>query len=126
MNLLLQLSWLAAGAILGLVIGVPLGLSRSQARNQRTRLVMADSQQRRLLDKLREQNQELMNQIEASAERQARAMDALRQSHASEKAALESQVSEQHDKMRKMAAAFSDGHVISGTSFGPTQFDESA
>lgn len=123
MDLLLGLSWLAAGLVLGLLIGVPLGLSSSRARTERARLAMAESQQRRLLDKLREQNRELMAQIEHGAERQAHALEALRQSHAGEKAALQAQVTDLHEKLHKVAEVFSDGHLISRTAFGPTEFD---
>lgn len=125
MEVTLALAWLLAGAVLGGVLVHLLGPGRRQRDQQQARWAAAETQQRRTLERLREQNMELQAQLEALTQRQARAAEALKQAHQAELSAVEDELKLVRQKLAIMMDVSAQGHVISGTSFEPTQFDES-
>ena len=124
MDPLIGSAWLVAGAVIGAVAMLLLGPARARRESQRARVALADSQQRRALEKLREDNRELEARLDAQETRHTRSMDALKRSHAGEIADLEEDLRQERAKLRALVDATSQGHVISGTSFEPTRFDE--
>ncbi|MBQ0960278.1 hypothetical protein KAK06_15090 [Ideonella sp. 4Y11] len=124
MDPLIGAAWLLTGAVIGAVVMLLVGPARAQRESQRAREALADSQQRRLLEKLREDNRELETRLERQEQRHLRSLEALKRSHAGEIADIEEDLKQERAKLRALVEASSQGHVISGTSFEPTRFDE--
>jgi uncharacterized protein HemX len=124
MDMILGLAWLLAGIVIGAFVGLWLAPVRRNAKSDRAKLALADSQQRRALERLTENNRDLTTQLERAAQRQKSAVDSLKQSHAAELRTMEAELA----KMRQLALSVHDekpgGHLISGTSFAATQFDD--
>ncbi|MBQ0933188.1 hypothetical protein KAK07_19760 [Ideonella sp. 4Y16] len=124
MDPLIGAAWLLTGAVIGAVVMLLVGPARAARESQRARDALADSQQRRALEKLREDNRELEARVERQEQRHLRSIEALKRSHAGEIADLEEDLKQERAKLRALVEASSQGHVISGTSFEPTRFDE--
>jgi len=118
------ISWLIAGILVGAALGLWFGPARARMKTQRAKVALADSQQRRALERLRENNIELTTQLEAAALRHSRAMEALKNAHASDIRGLEDELRMARDQLRRLIDANDESHVISGTSFASTQFSE--
>jgi CTP-dependent riboflavin kinase len=106
------------------MLGNLLGPGRRQREQQQAKLAASESQTRRTLERLREQNIELQAQLDATGQRQTRAAELLKQSHQAEMSALEDELRLVRRKLAIMMDVSAQGNVISGTSFEPTQFDE--
>lgn len=124
MDPLIGSAWLVAGVLIGAVAMLLLGPARAHRENQRARAALADSQQRRALEKLREDNHELLARLEAQETRHTRSVEALKRSHAGEIADIEADLKQERAKLRALVEASSQGHVISGTAFEVTRFDQ--
>lgn len=124
MDPMIGAAWLAAGVVIGAFAALLLGPMRAQRESQRARAAMADSQQRRALEKLREDNRELEARLESQEQRHGRSMESLKKAHAIELGDLEEDLKRERAKLRALAEVSAAGHVISGTSFEPTRFDE--
>ena len=122
--LIIGIAWLVAGAVLGTVLTLLVGPMGARRQRDRARLAMADSQQRRALEKVREDNNELTARLDSQDQRHARAIDALKRQHAEELGALEEALKIERGKLRALVSASAQGHVISGTAFEPTRFDD--
>lgn len=123
MDPLIGLAWMGCGAVIGVVLTLVAGPVR-QRRAAAPRQTMADSQMRRALERMREEQHDLSAQLDAAEQRHARAMDALKLAHAREIGELEDQLRQEHRKMQALVEATTKGHVISGTSFENTRFED--
>lgn len=124
MDPLIGLAWMLAGGAVGAMAMQLLGPGRARRDSRQARAAMADSQQRRALERSREDNRDLEAQIEAANQRHARAIDSLKKAHASEVTALTDELKQERQKLRALVEASTQGHVISGTSFEATRFDD--
>ncbi len=123
MDPLIGLAWMGCGAVIGVVLALVAGPVR-RAKAAAPRQAMADSQMRRALERMREEQHELGAQLDAAEQRHSRAMDALKLAHARELGDLEDQLREERRKMHALVDATTKGHVISGTSFENTRFED--
>jgi DNA primase large subunit len=117
-------AWLIAGMLVGVALGLWFGPARARQQSRKAKIALADSQQRRALERMREQNLELAAQMESSAQRHSRALEALSQSHAAELRLVEEELRQVREQLNRMLDAAHDGSVISGTAFVPTQFSD--
>lgn len=124
MDAFVGIAWLVAGIMVGVALGLWLGPARARQQSRQAKLALADSQQRRALERMREQNLELTAQLESSAHRHSRALEALSQSHAAELRMAEEELRQVREQLHRLQGAAHDGSVISGTAFVPTQFSE--
>lgn len=121
MSLIVGVAWLLAGIVVGVLLGVAFGPAQARAKAYRAKQALADSQQRRALERLTGVNRDLMAQLEAATQRQARAVEAVKQAHAVEMRALEAELGQMREQLLNLMDENSDGHLISGTSFASTQ-----
>ena len=118
MSFSVEIVWL----LVGLLLGFGLGRGHNKVKAQRAKLALADSQQRRALERLSETNRDLKAQIEAASHRQSQTLEAVKKLHATEIGALRDELA--HTRQQLMAYSISDGddRVASPTSFAATQF----
>ncbi|MBP6674679.1 MAG: hypothetical protein KA185_05345 [Vitreoscilla sp.] len=122
MSFSVEIVWLLAGLLVGLLLGFGLGRGHNKVKAQRAKLALADSQQRRALERLSETNRDLKAQVEAASHRQSQTLEAVKKLHATEIGALRDELA--HTRQQLMAYSISDGddRVASPTSFAATQF----
>ena len=121
---IIGIAWLAAGVLIGVALGLWLGPVRHRKQAARAKVALAESQQRRALERLREHNLDLTAQLESAAERHSRATAALAESHAADIHVLEDKLRDLREQMRRLIESGGEGHLISGTAFVETQFGE--
>jgi hypothetical protein len=121
MSVAAEIVWLLAGLLLGLLLGFGLGLMRRKTKIQRAKLGLADSQQRRALERLSESNRELSAQLDAAAQRQSRTLAAMKKSHAAEVGALQTELANMRKYLMLHQLSDEDERPISSTSFANTQ-----
>jgi len=122
MSFSVEIVWLLAGLLVGSLLGFGLGRGRNKVKAQRAKLALADSQQRRALERLSEANRDLKAQIEAASHRQSQTLEAVKKLHSTEISALRDELA--HTRQQLMAYSISDGddRSVSSTSFAATQF----
>lgn len=124
MDVYLALAWMLSGVIAGLVLGLWLNPSGARHRRDRARAAATELQQRRLIDKLKTGHEELSAQLASSSQRHDRQTEMLRQAHAAEMRAAEVELRHVREQLHRLASAAEDGHVISGTAFVATRFED--
>jgi hypothetical protein len=122
MNLVTEIVWLLGGLSVGAALGFALGRGRGMVKAQRAKLALADSQQRRALERLSENNRELKAQIEAAGQRLAQVQDALKKQHATEVTALQNELGSVRQQLMAYTISEGDERTVSATSFAATQF----
>lgn len=125
MDLFLSAAWLVCGAVVGAMLAIALGPMRAKKQAQQAKLALADGQQRRALERMRESHHELTEQIESLNRRNAQQIEALKHQHGIELRAAEDEIRRVREQVSRLLDVAEEGQVISGTSFQPTQFDES-
>ena len=124
MNLILALIWLFVGILVGAMASSWLNPSRSRLAQLDARAAATESQLRRTVEQLREQNRELVAQIEAQNQRHVRATESLKLDLTSQRTALEEQLARAQQKLDLMVDLAAQGPDVSDTAFEPTQFSE--
>lgn len=122
MNYVPEIGWLLGGVVLGTCLGFALGRNHSKVKAQRAKLALADSQQRRALERLSENNRELKAQIEATGQRLSQVQDALKKQHSVELGALQDELSRVRQQLIAYSISDGDERSVSATSFATTQF----
>jgi hypothetical protein len=122
MNFATEIAWLLGGLLLGAALGFAVGRGRSKVKAHRAKLALADSQQRRALERLSETNRELKAQIEAAGQRLSQVQDALKKQHATEVSALQGELTQVRQKLMAYTISEGDERSVSATSFAATQF----
>jgi outer membrane PBP1 activator LpoA protein len=125
MDLILSSAWLIAGIAVGIGLTLALGPAQRHRQTLKAKMVLADSQQRRALDRMRESNQELSSQLQLATKRHDQQLMSLRKAHVAELKAAEDELKRVRLQMVRMGEAAEDGHAISATAFQATQFDDS-
>lgn len=124
MTLAAEIAWLFAGLLLGAVLGFALGRGGSKAKADRAKLALADSQQRRALERLSENNRDLKAQLEAAGNRQSQTLEALKKLHQTEVGALQAELDLLRQQLMAYAISSGDERGASPTSFATTQFSD--
>jgi outer membrane PBP1 activator LpoA protein len=125
MDWILSSAWLIAGIAVGVGLTLALGPAQRHRQSLKAKLALADSQQRRALDRMRESNQELASQLQTSAKRHEQQLLSLRKAHVTEQKAVEDELKRVRAQMLKLSEAAEEGSAMSGTAFQATQFDDS-
>lgn len=119
-----ELAWLAAALVLGAVAGYALGRGRNKVKVQRAKLALADSQQRRALERLSETNRDLKAQMEAAGSRQSQTVESIKRQHTTEVQALQAEISLLREQLMAYTVDDGDDRGFSPTSFATTQFSD--
>jgi hypothetical protein len=119
---LTEIVWPLAGLLLGLLLGFGLGRGRNKIKAQRAKLALADSQQRRALERLSEVNRDLKAQLEAGGQRQSQTLEAVKKLHATELGALRDELALTRQQLMAYTISEGDDRAVSSTSFAVTQF----
>lgn len=119
-----EIAWPLGGLLLGAVLGFAVGRGRTKAKAQRAKLALADSQQRRALERLSETNRELKAQIEAAGNRQSQTVETLKKQHATEVSALQAELALLRQQLMAFSISEGDDRSASPTSFAATQFSD--
>lgn len=122
MTFVSEIIWPLAGLLLGLLLGFGLGFGRNKVKAQRAKLALADSQQRRALERLSETNRDLRAQIEAASQRQTQTLEAVKKLHATEIGALRDELALTRQQLMAYSISEGDDRSASPTSFAATQF----
>jgi outer membrane PBP1 activator LpoA protein len=125
MDFILSGAWLIAGIGVGIALTLAFGPAQRHRQTLKAKLALADSQQRRALDRMRESNQELSGQLQTASQRHEQQLLALRKAHVTELKAAELELKRVREQMLRMGEVAEEGRHISATSFQATQFDDS-
>lgn len=116
-------AWMTAGLTAGTVAGIWLAARRQMPIQLGTSRQQVELQQE-ALDRMRESNLSLAARLQEMTQQNDRQLEALRRSHAVERASSEEEIRRLKDQLRRIIEATEDGQVISSRAFAPTQFDE--
>lgn len=119
----LAIAWLACGIVIGYVLSLLFGPIHTRRQAARAKQELAQSQQRRSLERLRQQHQDLTQQLEAADRRHEQAVASLKRTHTAQLRAMAEESNRMLTRPGGLGGGQDDGdNVISGTSFEVTRF----
>jgi len=121
MDTYLALAWLVCGIVIGYVASLLFGPIHTRRQAARAKQELAHSQQRRALERLRQQHQELSLQLEAADKRHEQAVASLKRTHTAQ---LRAMAEESNRMLTRPGGLGGAGDVISGSSFQVTRFND--
>lgn len=125
MDVILSGAWLIAGIAVGIGLTLALGPAQRHRQTLKAKLTLADSQQRRALDRMRESNQELSSQLQTSSKRHEQQLLSLRKAHVAEMKTAEVELQRVRAQMTRLSEVAENDRSLSGSAFQATQFDDS-
>jgi len=115
-------------ALLGALIGAQIAAKRSSASHAEPVRILASSseiqQQQDALNRMRDSNLSLTTKLHEISQQHDSMIEAMRKSHALERAGFEEEQRRLKEQLTRIAAAAKGGSLISADSFAPTQFNE--